>query len=215
MANPQVLRGAVVQMQSALGVAKTITAISKASEAVITGTHDFAIGDLIVISGVLGMTEINERVVRVKSVSTTVSFVAEGIDSTNWTTYVSGGTATKVTTFATFDNITQFSLPDSPPNEIDVTTIHDDEKQVIFGQRDFPKGTLSLNGDPLSPTSVEMSKAEDTNTRRAFKVKLKSGYVGIFNAYVSGGAGLDGSAGAVGTASASLTLRNKTQWFAS
>ena len=48
MANAQVLRNAVVQIQNTLGVAKTITGISKAAEAVITGTHDFAVGDLIV-----------------------------------------------------------------------------------------------------------------------------------------------------------------------
>ena len=67
-----------IEMQSTLGAAKTITAISKASEAVITGTHDFSIGDLIVIDSVVGMVEMNKRVVRVKSVSTTVSFVFDG-----------------------------------------------------------------------------------------------------------------------------------------
>lgn len=215
MANPQILKKVTLQIQTALASAKTITGISKASEAVVTGTHDYAIGDLIVITGVLGMTEINDKVVRVKSVSTTVSFVCEGINSTNWTTYVSGGTAEKVSTMGTFDNVTNLSLPDSPPTELDVTTIHDLEKQVVFGLRDFPKGTLSLVADPLSATSVEMATAEDANTRRVFKVTLQSGYVGIFNAYVSGGSGLDGSGGGVATANVALTLRNKTQWFAS
>lgn len=215
MANPQVLKKVTLQIQTALGSAKTITAISKAAEAVVTGTHDFAVGDLIVIEDVLGMTEINDKVVRVKSVSTTVSFVAEGIVSTNWTTYVSGGTATKVTTMGTFDNVTNLSLPDSPPTELDVTTIHDLEKQVVFGLRDFPKGTLTLVADPLAATSVEMATAEDAGTRRVFKVTLQSGYVGIFNAFVSGGSGLDGQGGGVATANVALTLRNKTQWFAS
>ena len=86
MATPLILKKITVQIQTALGSAKTITAISKASEASITATHDFSVGDLIVISGVVGMTEINDKVVRIKTVSTTVSFVAEGLDSSAYTT---------------------------------------------------------------------------------------------------------------------------------
>ena len=67
-----ILRNAVVQIQTALAAAKTITGISKVSEAVVTATHDFSIGDLVLIEAVVGMTQINDRVVRVKSVSTTV-----------------------------------------------------------------------------------------------------------------------------------------------
>ncbi|GKS68994.1 phage tail protein [Nitrosomonas sp. PY1] len=215
MANAQVLRNAVVQIQNTLGVAKTITGISKAAEAVITGTHDFAVGDLIVLSNIQGMTELNDRVVRVKSVSTTVSFVAEELDSTGFSTYVSGGIAQKVTGLLSFDNITQLSIPEQQPNEIDVTTIHDNEKQTIFGQREAPKATFTLIADPLAVTSKEMAKADATATRRVIKIKLISGYTGIFNAFVSGGAGFDGSAGAVPSASASFTLRGVTQWFAS
>lgn len=215
MANAQIFKKVNLRIQKTLGVAKTITAISKASEAVVTVTHDFAIGDFVLITGVVGMTEINDYVVRVKSVSTTVSFVAEGINSTNFTTYVSGGTATEITEFDTFDNVTSLSLPDSPPTELDATTIHDTEKQVVYGLKDFPKGTLSLLADPLAATSLNMASAEAANTRRAFVVTLISGYVGIFNAYVSGGSGMDGSGGGLATANVSLTLRKATQWFAS
>jgi len=215
MANPQILKKVRLQIQTALATAKTITAISKASEAVITGTHDYSIGDFVVISGVVGMTEINDRVVRVKSVSTTVSFVAEGLDSTGYSTYISGGTCQKVSSFATFDNVTNLSLPDSPPTELDATTIHDDEKKVLYGLREFPKATFATLADPLAATSLEMAKAEDANTRRVFVITLISGYVGILNAFVSGGSGLDGAGGGLATANVSLTLRNKTQWFAS
>lgn len=215
MANTQIFKKVSVRMQKTLGTPKTITGISKASEAVITGTHDFSVGDFIILAGVVGMTEINNFVVRVKSVSTTVSFVAEGIDSTLFSTYVSGGTATKITAFDSFDNVTSLSLPDSPPTELDATTIHDTEKQVVYGLRDFPKGTMALLADPLSTASLNLAAAEDANERRAFVVTLISGYVGIFYAFVSGGAGMDGSGGGLATANVSLTLRKKTQWFAS
>lgn len=210
-----VLRNAVVQIQSALATAKTITAISKVSEAVVTGTHDYSIGDYVLIYGVVGMTQINNRVVRVKSVSTTVSFVCEGLDSTNYTTYSSGGSAQKITFGTSFDNITQLELPDAAPDEIDVTAIHDDEKQIVFGHAAAQKGTLSLIANPLATAVVEVQTADAAHARRAFLVTLASGQKALFNAYCSGGAGFSGGVGAAGTAQISLTLRNKPQWFSS
>lgn len=210
-----ILRNAVVQIQTALATAKTITAISKASEASITATHDFSIGDIILIEAVVGMTQINDRVVRVKTVSTTVSFVCEGLDSTNFTTYASGGTAKKITLGASFDNITQFDLPDSAPDKLDITTIHDDEKQEAFGHDSVQEGTLSLIANPLATAILEVQSASKANARRAFMVTLASGQKAIFNAYCSGGSGMSGGVGAVATAQISLTLRNKPQWFAS
>lgn len=210
-----ILRNAVVQIQTALAVAKTITGISKAAEAVITATHDFSVGDLILLGGVVGMTQINDRVVRVKSVTTTVSFVCEGVNSTSWTTYASGGTAQKITMGASFDNITQLELPDASPDEVDVTTIHDDERQIVFGHDAAQKGTLSLIANPLAPAVLEVQAASTVNARRALLVTLATGQKALMNAFVSGGAGFSGGVGAAGTSQISLTLRNKPQWFAS
>jgi len=210
-----ILRNAVVQIQTALAAAKTITGISKVSEAVVTATHDFSVGDYILIEAVGGMTQINNRVVRVKTVSTTVSFVAEGVASTDWTTYTSGGTAKKITFGASFDNITQLDLPDGAPDELDVTTIHDDEKQIEFGHQSAQKGTLALIANPLATAVVEVQTASTALARRAFLVTLASGQKALFNAYCAGGSGFSGGVGAAGTGQISLTLRNKPQWFAS
>lgn len=210
-----ILRNAVVQIQTALATSKTITAISKASEASITATHDYSVGDYILISAVGGMTQINDRVVRVKTVSTTVSFVAEGVNSTGWTTYTSGGTAQKITFGASFDNITQIELPDAAPDEVDITSIHDDERQIVFGHNAAQKGTLSLIANPLATAIVEVQTASAANARRALMITLSSGQKALMNAYVSGGAGFSGGVGAAGTGQVSLTLRNAPQWFAS
>lgn len=72
----------------------TITAISKANGAVITAANDFSNGDLVFITGVAGMTEINNRGGTVASASAT-GFTVTEIDSTSFTTYTSGGVATK------------------------------------------------------------------------------------------------------------------------
>ena len=212
---PILLLNTAVAMQSTLGVAKTITAISKASAAVVTGTHDFAIGDLIVIKSVVGMVEINERVVRVLSVSTTVSFVCEALDSSAFTAYVSGGTATKVTALVGFDNATSFNYPEPSPNRIDVTTIHQTQKTEVFGLDESPQISMSTLSDPTSATMVAVKAASLAKTTRVFKVTLQNGNVLIMNAYVAGGRGLDGSVGAVASGSVALTLAAPEQYFAS
>ena len=182
-----------VQMQTALGTNITITGISQASEAVVTGTHSLSVGDIVVISGVVGMTQINGKVVRVKSVNTTVDFTCEGLDSTGYTAWVSGGVANEVTLGASFDNITNLSLPDQQANRLTITAISDNEEQQLQGLDAAPTGSFSINADPLAATSVELAAASDDKLRRAFVVTLKNGYVGIFNTFVSGGAGIDGA----------------------
>jgi hypothetical protein len=214
MANAQILRNATVEMQSALGSDITITGITAASPAVVTATNSLSNGDLVVITGVVGMTQINNRVVRVSSVSGT-GFTCEGLDASGFSAYVSGGVGNEVTTLLSFDNVSQIDLPDSAPDELDVTAVSDDERQIVFGHASAQKGTMSLIADPLNAAVVEAAVASAAGTRRAFKITLQSGYVAIFNAYVSGGTGFSGGVGAAGTSTLSLTLRNKPQWFAS
>lgn len=209
-----IMRNVSVAIQTALAAAKTITGISKAAEAVVTATHDFSIGDYILIESVVGMTQINNRVVRVKSVTGTASFVCEGLNSQGWTTWGSGGTAKKITFGAAFGNVTSIDLPDATPDEIDVTTIHDDERQIDFGHDSAQKGTLSIIADAFDPGVVEVNKASAAKERRAFLVSLQNGYKALFNAYCSGGSGFSGGVGAVANGQIALTLRNRSQWFA-
>jgi hypothetical protein len=79
----------------------TITAITKANPAVVTSTaHGLANGDTVIISDVEGMTEVNTNIYTVAGV-TANTFQLSGINSTNFSTYVSGGAARKrVTTIS-------------------------------------------------------------------------------------------------------------------
>ena len=80
---------------------KTITAITKANPAVVTATsHGYSNGDHIWINDVGGMTEVNGRRYTVAN-KTTNTFELSGVDSSNYTTYTSGGTAAKVYEIAT------------------------------------------------------------------------------------------------------------------
>ena len=75
---------------------KTVTAITKANPAVVTvSSHGYSNGDHIWLNDVGGMTEVNARRYTIANV-TTNTFELSGVNSTNYTTYTSGGTAAKV-----------------------------------------------------------------------------------------------------------------------
>lgn len=205
-----------VHIQSTLGSAKTITAISKASEASVTVSHDFSAGDYVVFDATtVGMTEINERAVRILSVTGTSAFVAEALDSSGYSTYVSGGTVKKVTAFIAFDNATTFNFPEPEPTRLNATTIHDTESVEVFGMDAPVAASMAVNADPMGTTMVAVRAAALAKTTRVLKVTLQTGVILLFNARIAGGRGLEGSAGAIATGNVSLALAKREQYFAS
>jgi hypothetical protein len=85
---------------------KTITGITQANPGVVTATaHGYSNGNTIVISGVVGMTQVNGKRFKVANV-TTNTFELQTIDGTNvnttsFTAYTSGGIANRVYQIAT------------------------------------------------------------------------------------------------------------------
>lgn len=77
-------------------VTKTITNITQANPAVVTtsAAHTLSTDDLISITGVVGMTEVNNLTFEIVVLSST-TFLLKNIDSTGYTAYVSGGTVTR------------------------------------------------------------------------------------------------------------------------
>lgn len=75
--------------------ADTITGITKANPGVVTAAaHGFTNGDLVLLSGIGGMHELNNRIVTVASA--TANTFATGIDTSGYTTFTSGGSAAKL-----------------------------------------------------------------------------------------------------------------------
>jgi hypothetical protein len=86
--------------------AKTVTNITRANPAVVTSTaHGFANGDEVAIAGVLGMTQVNSRNFKVANVATNTFELqylnGTNVNSTTFTAYASGGTASRVYTITT------------------------------------------------------------------------------------------------------------------
>jgi hypothetical protein len=105
----------------------TVTGISKALPATVTtsGAHGLVAGDEVFISGVVGMTEINNRSFQVGSVTTTTFTLwdgAQGLDTNTYSTYTSGGKLDKtlfITTPYAFSDLANLQFVQSA----DVVTI--------------------------------------------------------------------------------------------
>lgn len=77
------------------GLAKAITGVTKANPAVVTAVaHGFSNGDVVWITGVTGMTQLNNRAFVVAN-KTANTFQLSGVNSSSYNSFVSLGTATK------------------------------------------------------------------------------------------------------------------------
>ena len=85
--------------------AKAITAATRANPCVVTSNaHGYAVGDWVYITGVVGMTQLNNRFFRISAVTAntfTLGYLPTGnIDSTAYTAYSSVGTVARIYTIA-------------------------------------------------------------------------------------------------------------------
>lgn len=85
---------------------KAITGITQANPAVVTAVgHGYATGDDVFLSGVVGMTELNGRTLRVTVLTADTfslqDFAGSNINSTGYASYSSSGTSARIYTMAT------------------------------------------------------------------------------------------------------------------
>ena len=171
-----------VAMESGSDSPDTITGITKANPAVATSTaHGMSNGDIVVLA-VQGMYQLDKRPVRIANV-TANTFELEGVDSTNYDTFTSG-TATKKTLGTSFSTIAEFSVSGGDFEMIDVTTIHDSQKQSIPGAASPTEVSGSVNWDPTDAGQAAMKTASDAKAQKTFKVTFANGYKWIFNGYI-------------------------------
>ncbi|WP_198319035.1 phage tail tube protein [Azotobacter chroococcum] len=191
-----------IQQAAAAGTPVNITGISKAAKAVLTfASHDFVVGDVLTLAGVTGMTEINGLDGVVGAVTAT-DVTLENIDSSAFTTYTSGGTATPVT-FIETDQHKSYSGFDGQASEIDTTTLVSEAKEKALGLQDFGGMSCDMHYVEDDPFQVEAKKAKADGEPRWFRLIKKNGYKKLWQGYVRSLS----DAGAIdGTNAASLSV---------
>lgn len=157
---------------------RSITAITKADPAVVTSAgHGMSDGDVIKITGIVGMTELNDGVFVVNVLSAN-TFELVDVNSTAYTAYSSGGKFDKAA-FSNFCELTGYNRQGGSSPEIDSTSLCSDAAEFEIGLPDF--GTTQLDFKFAPQTTIQLAIAEfytgaNAGTKTAVRIDLpKSG----------------------------------------
>lgn len=213
MATARKWSNVAVAMQSAIGADITITAISKASEGVVTATNTLANGDFVALT-VQGMFQLNDRVARVKSVSG-ANFTLEGVDTTLFDTF-SSGTANKITFGTSLTTATSISSSGGDFDFIDTTTIHGNAKTQMPGLPNPSSFSFDNIWDVADAGLLAIKLASDAQAKRAFKFTFGTGgQIMTFFGYVGGNLLPAGQAQGLVTTQTVITMNGSPTYYSS
>jgi hypothetical protein len=171
--------GTIYSIATVFAAAKTVSAVSNATEASVSCTaHGYSVGDILQIFS--GWGKLNRRAVRVKS-ATTDAFVAEGINTTNTEFYPSGsgtGTVRKVTTFSQINKILNQQNSGGEPKNITVKFLESDVEEAIFDGFSAVTESFDIDADEFGGTAYTALLAlTEVQTDTILKKTLKSGSI--------------------------------------
>jgi hypothetical protein len=171
-----------VAIQSALGAAKTITNITKASPGVVSSTgHGIANGEYATFS-VQGMGQVNNRVFRGANV-TADTLELESQDTTLFDTFVSG-TLNEITFGITMSTVLGLAASGGEFDFEDITTIHDTQRNESPGLPSAARYSTENIWDISDAALVELKAASDLQARRAIRFSFADGTKMVFLGYV-------------------------------
>jgi len=182
----------------------TITGISKANPAVVTAAaHGLVNGAVVDLDAIVGMTELNGISAPVK-VLTASTFELVGVDSTDYTTYSSAGSATPAVFIETCQH-KSYSGFDGQASERDTTTLCSTAKEKKTGLQDFGGMSAELHYVEDDPFQVEFKIAKADNLGRWFKLQKANKFWKVWFGYprsLSDSGAVDGD----NTGTASVTI---------
>jgi hypothetical protein len=172
-----------INVQTALGAAKTITGITKANPGVVTSTsHGLANGTYVLLT-IVGMFELDQVVARVAN-QTTNTFELEGIDTTTYNTFVSGS-AYAITFGSSMSTAQGVNVSGGEPEFVDITTVHDNVRKraptVVSPM------TMSIESfyDPSNAALAQLATATRTKTTRAILLTFANSTKMVGSAFVA------------------------------
>lgn len=213
----QVPTGSTFFVASAFGVAKTVTAVSNAVEAVVSSTaHGFSNGDIVEMTS--GWGRLNRRAFRIKTVLTD-SFVLEGADTTN-TTYFPAttgtGSARKVSTFTQVTTVMNPSSSGGEPKTVNYKFIESDVEYSINDGFSATSYTMDLDADAIGSAGYTALKTlTDVQTDTILKVITRSGSILLVPCTVALNESVSFSDGQINKVKASFNGNNRAVRYAS
>lgn len=176
-----------IDVQSALATAVTVDTLSKADPAVLeyTGT-DPSNGNYMLLTGIAGMTQMNNRVVRVANVDTVGDdFECEGIDSTNYGTLSGTGSAQVITFGTTLGTIGSVNASGGGARTVEQSVIH--TNQIITRRVAIEPFEISFESfyDLSDASLIALKEASEVSAKRAVRITLENGNILAFYADVT------------------------------
>lgn len=214
MAEPLIWKNVKVNLQSALGSAKTITAITNADPGVATSTaHGFTNGQIVFIEA-KGVYALTDRPVRVAN-ATADTFELEGIDTTDFATFTEC-TAKLVTLGTSVTTAVSISSSGGSIPFVDTTTIHENTKSQIPGLPDASSFSWDHIWDASDPGLIAMKESSDIQSKMVAKFQFgEGGKVVLFAGYVSCSLMPGGQAQGLVTTPAAITINGVLTNYAS
>jgi hypothetical protein len=171
--------GTLFSVATVFGTPVTVSAVSNATEAVVTSTaHGLANGDIVEITSGWGGLQL--RSVRIKGVSTN-NFTLEGMDTTNLTMFPPGsgiGSARKVATWVQLTNVLKPSSSGGDPKKVTYKFL---ESNVDFNMNDGFSAvdrTFELDADAIStPGYIALKSLTQVQSNTIMRTLAKSGAV--------------------------------------
>jgi hypothetical protein len=208
----------IVDMESALGATKTISAISKAAQCVVTGTHDYANGDFILMA-VQGMWQLDERIFRVCGAVSTTSYKIEdvtggtGIDSQLFEDFISG-TTKKITFGTNILTMSDVQMTGGDFDKLDTTLIHSNVKTNIPGTANPFQMDFEHIWDVTNAGQIALHNASVAQAKKCFRFQFGTGgNIMLFNGYVGHSALPNASALQVIRTKSSITAQGVPTYY--
>lgn len=195
---------------------KIISGITKASPAVVTcADHGLEDGDVVKLTNISSMTEVNDGVFIVQN-STSSTFELAGVDSSAYTTYTSGGII-EVGQFSNFCELTAYNRQGGTSPDIPETSLCSTAQEFSVGLPDY--GTTQFDFKFAPQTTIQLAlksfyDGDDAGDVGAVKITLpKNGGVMVQLGRVQTMSEQSGN-NAIWTASATLRNTGRREDFA-
>lgn len=176
-------QGSTLQIGTATGTGKTITAVAVGFPTIITATaHGFANGDVVTLAGLTGTnaSALNDLTVVVKN-KTTNTFAVDV--NTLGLTITASGTATPVQ-WTTVGNWKSFNGFDGQATELDTSNLSSAAKEFKMGLVDYGQLQLEMDQDNADAGQTAMRAAYTASASRQFKITLPNSNTATFEAFV-------------------------------
>jgi hypothetical protein len=170
-------KGRAVRVEVALtfSTAKVVSALTKANPGVATSTsHALAEGTIGYFSSVGGMTELEGQVASVDTTLTN-TFNLEGIDTTNFTTFSTSANFTPVATWGTLSSATGYEISGGDAEQLDMTTLLDNQRQQEAGMLAAQVLTLNAFSDVQAAAMSYVMAQARSNGYVVFRITLSNG----------------------------------------